>query len=132
MALKILVDMNLSPIWVQALEDQGWPSLHWSSAGAASAPDAEIMAWARERDYVVFTHDLDFGTTLAHTRAHGPSVLQIRAQDILPNHLESLVCAALREHEADLERGAIVVVDENRTRVRILPIRPVDEAPRLN
>jgi hypothetical protein len=32
------------------------------------------MAWARANGHVVFTHDLDFGTTLALTHAADPSV----------------------------------------------------------
>jgi predicted nuclease of predicted toxin-antitoxin system len=126
MALKILVDMNLSPRWVPALEEQGWMTVHWSTVGEPSAPDAQIMQWAREHGFLVFTHDLDFGTALAHTRLAGPSVLQARAQNVLPEHLLPLVAAALRQHASSLERGALVVVDEHRTRARILPIDPAE------
>jgi predicted nuclease of predicted toxin-antitoxin system len=70
----------------------------------------------------VFTHDLDFGTALALTHATGPSVLQVRGQDVLPDHMGSLVIAALRQYDADLASGALVVVDEGKGRVRILPI----------
>jgi predicted nuclease of predicted toxin-antitoxin system len=78
--------------------------------------------WAVANGYIVFTHDLDFGTALAQTHATGPSVLQVRGQDVLPDHMASLVLAALRQHDADLASGALVVVDESRSRVRILPI----------
>lgn len=44
-----------------------------------------VMGWARENGHVVFTHDLDFGTLLALTRASGPSVVQVRAHDVLPS-----------------------------------------------
>ena len=60
------------------------------------------MGWAVANQYVVFTHDLDFGTLLALTHAVGPSVIQVRGQDILPDHMGSLILAALRRHEADL------------------------------
>jgi predicted nuclease of predicted toxin-antitoxin system len=70
----------------------------------------------------VFTHDLDFGTILALTHAAGPSVLQVRGQDVRPDHMAPLVIAALRQHEADLAAGAIVVVDERKLRVRVLPL----------
>jgi predicted nuclease of predicted toxin-antitoxin system len=70
----------------------------------------------------VFTHDLDFGTMLALTHAAGPNVLQVRGQDVLPDHMAPLVVAALRQHEADLAAGAIVVVDERKSRVRVLPL----------
>jgi predicted nuclease of predicted toxin-antitoxin system len=80
------------------------------------------MDWAVANGYMVFTHDLDFGTVLALTHATGPSVLQVRAQDVLPDHLEGIVIAALRQHDGDLAAGALVVVDESRSRVRVLPI----------
>ena len=80
------------------------------------------MDWAADHGYVVFTHDLDFGTMLALSHEGSPSVLQIRAQDVLPTHLERTVLTALAQHEADLSSGALVVVDETRSRVRLLPI----------
>ena len=42
------------------------------------------MAWALANGYVVFTHDLDFGTMLALTHATGPSVLQVRGKTCCP------------------------------------------------
>ena len=81
------------------------------------------MDWAlRHHDYIVFTHDLDFGTMLALSHAAGPSVLQVRTRYILPDHLENIVIATLRQHDDDLASGSLIVVDENRTRVRILTI----------
>ena len=74
------------------------------------------MVWAREHRHVVFTHDLDFGTLLALTRADGPSVIQVRSQDVLPEHLETIVTAVIRRYESQLEAGALVTVDESRGR----------------
>lgn len=122
MSVRLLIDMNLSPDWVDALASQGWDAVHWSSVGDAKAPDQEIIAWALANDQIVFTHDLDFGTLLALTRATGPSVIQVRGQNILPDHMASLVVAALKQHESDLESGALLVVEESKLRVRVLPI----------
>ena len=63
--MKILIDMNLSPDWCQVFGSNDIESLHWSSVGAVSAPDATIIEWAKSNDYIIFTHDLDFGTILA-------------------------------------------------------------------
>lgn len=122
MSVKILVDMNLSPDWVPVLERHGWEAVHWSTVGDIRATDRTIIDWAVAHGYAVFTHDLDFGTALALTHSTGPSVLQVRGQDVLPDHMEALVIAALRQHDADLASGALVVVDEKKSRVRILPI----------
>jgi predicted nuclease of predicted toxin-antitoxin system len=85
--MKILIDMNLSPDWVGVLTREGWQTLHWSKVGDPRARDSVIMKWARDNGYVVFTHDLDLGALLAATRAIGPSVIQVRAQDIMPGSL---------------------------------------------
>jgi predicted nuclease of predicted toxin-antitoxin system len=80
------------------------------------------MAWARAQKYVVFTHDLDFGTLLALTQAGGPSVIQVRTQDVTPAGIGALVVNALHQFEGTLEKGALIVLDEARARARVLPL----------
>src|SRR5688572_9242623 len=102
MSVRLVVDMNLSPEWVAVLARHGWAAVHWSTVGAANAEDAVIMAWALAHRHVVFTHDLDFGAMLALTHASGPSVLQLRGHDVLPEDIASIVVAALRQHDLAL------------------------------
>ena len=59
---------------------------------------------------------------LALTHATGPSVIQIRGQNVLPDHMALVLIAALKQHEEDLDSGALVVIDEAKSRIRILPI----------
>jgi predicted nuclease of predicted toxin-antitoxin system len=122
MSIAVVIDMNLSPEWSPLLERAGWSAIHWSKVGDPRAPDREIMDWATANGRVVLTHDLDFGTILALTHKTGPSVLQVRGQDVLPDRMGDFVIAAITQHEDDLESGALVVVEEGRNRVRILPI----------
>lgn len=119
--MKILIDMNLSPDWVKVLEKAGWEAVHWSTVGDIRATDDVIMSWARERGYIVFTHDLDFGVLLALTRAESPSVIQVRTQDVFPEVLGDRLVRVLREHSTILKKGALLTVDEEKSRVRILP-----------
>ena len=121
--MKILIDMNLSPEWVTTFAQHGITAVHWSTVGDPRAEDSVLMDWARANDYVVFTHDLDFGAMLALTRAESPSVIQIRTQDVTPAHLESAVIDILLKVESLLEVKALIVIDEGRSRVRILPLR---------
>ena len=86
--------MNLPPSWVEFLSGHGFEALHWSSVGDGRATDREIMQWALDNEYVVFTHDLDFTTLLAVTDANGPSILQLRSQDVL---VDAGVPRAVRE-----------------------------------
>jgi len=118
----ILIDMNLTPDWVDVLQAGGWPAVHWSSIGPATASDREIMDQARAAGRIVMTQDLDFTVLLALTHAVGPSVVQIRARNSRPRRIQTDVIAAINQHATELEQGAIVVIDEFQTRVRVLPL----------
>ena len=119
--MKILIDMNLSPEWADLLRREGMEAVHWSTVGDPRAGDPDIMKWAREKGCSVFTHDLDLGSILATTRAEGPSVIQVRTQDIMPRSLGSRMVNILRQYEVLLEKGALITIDEVKDRVRILP-----------
>ncbi|MBW1786760.1 MAG: DUF5615 family PIN-like protein [Deltaproteobacteria bacterium] len=119
--MKIVVDMNLSPQWIDVLRSAGHECVHWSELGSPSAPDREIMLWAQENGFVVFTHDLDFGAILAATAADSPSVLQVRTQDISPGAIGEMIASTLEQFEGQLKRGALISIDAKRARARILP-----------
>ena len=121
--MKILIDMNLSMKWVPVFEQHGWHAVHWRNIGEPHASDSTITAWAHENGYVVFTQDLDFGTLLATTYVQKPSVIQIRIQNALPENLGTWLAGILQQHEESLERGALITIDENRTRIRVLPFQ---------
>jgi predicted nuclease of predicted toxin-antitoxin system len=120
--MTLLIDMNLSPRWVDILAANQIEAIHWSAIGAANAPDTEIMDYARAHAYTVFTHDLDFGAILASTRAGKPSVVQIRADDVFPDSTAALVVSAVRRVAADIETGALITIDTKKTRVHLLPL----------
>ncbi|HUT01910.1 MAG TPA: DUF5615 family PIN-like protein, partial [Phycisphaerae bacterium] len=81
-----------------------------------------VLEWALTNDHVLLTHDLDFGAILASTQTTGPSVLQIRTQDLLPSAMEALLVESLRRFENELAIGSLVIIDELRSRARILPL----------
>lgn len=124
--MKIVIDMNLSPQWCQVLKQYQWEAKHWSSIGDPAAPDTVIMHWAKTNNHIVLTHDLDFGALLATTGAKGPSVIQVRTQDITPDHLAPLINDALHQYQELLEEGALITIDEGRARTRVLPLFRTD------
>jgi predicted nuclease of predicted toxin-antitoxin system len=122
--MKLLVDMNLSPRWVAYLAEADVQSVHWSNCGASNATDPEIMRYAESNGYVVLTHDLDFSAILSSTNGEKPSVVQIRAGDVSPDAMGTLLIAALRQTAPALDQGALVTIDPVRARLRLLPLRP--------
>lgn len=121
--MKLLLDMNLSPLWLETLRAAGFDAVHWSSLGRADVADEEIMRFAYANGMVVLTQDLDFGILLASTGARRPSVVQLRSDDVLPERIGRRVVDALQQIEAELTAGALVTIDPKRTRLRILPMR---------
>lgn len=82
--MHVLVDMNLSPGWVDFLVNAGFQAVHWSDIGRGDETDAELMRWATEQAHVLLTADLDFSAILAATQRRQPSVVQIRADVLTP------------------------------------------------
>ncbi len=120
--MKILLDMNIPETWEDFLNRAGHDAIHWSRIGDIRAEDTDIMAWARDNGYVVFTHDLDFGSLLFATNVAAPSVVQLRFQHILPETIGSAVLETLITAAQMLKAGALVTIDPRRHRIRMLPL----------
>ncbi len=107
--MKILIDMNLSPDWVDVFKLHYIEAAHWSEIGKPNAKDTEVMEYARANGFIVFTHDLDFGTMLALTRSENPSIIQLRSQNILPGSSAKLIVKHLQKYHELLEEDALIV-----------------------
>ncbi len=120
--MKLLIDMNLSPDWEAYLLQHGHDAIHWSRVGNSNDPDSEILSKAKSEGWTLMTHDLDFGAILAATDWNSPSVLQVRTQDVSPDVLGPTVLQAITQFADAIAAGALVSIDENAARVRVLPI----------
>jgi predicted nuclease of predicted toxin-antitoxin system len=103
------------------LSERGWNAIHWINVGQHDAPDTQIMQYAKEHDYTVFTDDLDFASTLWNTKQTKPSVIQIRGQDVRPEARIDQVELALSRTTKELELGALVTINPHNIRLRTLP-----------
>ena len=119
--MKILVDVNLAFRWASLLTSRGIDAVPWAAVGKPSAPDTEIMAYAADKGYAVLTNDLDFSAILASTGKDKPSVIQIRAADTRPEGLLDTVAQTIHQLRHDIEHGAIITIDINKSRVHLLP-----------
>ena len=120
--MKLLLDMNISPRWVKFLQANNIEAMHWLDCGAPNATGSEIMTYARENDFIAFTHDLDFSTLLAYSKEKKPSVIQLRTNDICPEASGNAIIGALRQMRTELEAGALLTIDPKRSRIRLLPL----------
>jgi len=120
--MNLLLDMNIPLKYSTLLAEKGIPSLRWSDIGSPSASDTEIMAYARENNYIVLTCDLDFSAILSATHELKPSVAQIRASVLHAERAVDLVTSALIQNADEMEKGAILSIDLIKSRLHLLPL----------
>jgi len=119
--MRILIDMNLTHRWAQYLCAAGHDVVHWAAIGPASASDQDIFDYARSKDYVLLTNDLDFPRILAHTKQAKPSVVLLRGEPLTAESRGFALLQALTDCEAELSQGAILSLDwSDKPRARIL------------
>jgi predicted nuclease of predicted toxin-antitoxin system len=121
--VTFLLDLNIPISWVQRFEQAGWRAVHWSSVGALTAPDRELIERAAQHGWIVVTHDLDLATILASSGAIKPSVIQVRADDLRADASGAIVIEAIKRVADELAKGAVVTVEPGRSRVTLLPFR---------
>jgi predicted nuclease of predicted toxin-antitoxin system len=120
--MKIILDMNISPDWATVLNDNGHEAVHWSSVGQANDSDQLIAGWAASNRAVVVTNDMDFGELLVLTNATKPSVIAFRKGRNAAHLHQYLLLRALTVCRSELEAGALIIINQGRQRMRLLPL----------
>ena len=120
--MRFLSDVGVSVSTAQILRERGHDVLHLSEQSLHCLPDDEILALARRDGRVILTFDLDFGDLLAAGSHPLPSVILFRLRDQTPSSVAPRLLALISERTEDLEAGALVIVEDNRYRLRRLPI----------
>jgi predicted nuclease of predicted toxin-antitoxin system len=104
------------------LREHGHEPVHLRDQGLQRLPNGEIFTKAISENRVILTFDLDFGEIAALARGRKASVVVFRLHNTRTAHVLERLASVLVDCSSILEQGAVVVVEENRHRVRTLPV----------
>ncbi|MEN3356531.1 MAG: hypothetical protein V7637_513 [Mycobacteriales bacterium] len=119
---EILIDECLPVRSSQFLRAFGHDAVHVADLGLLGSPDDQIMRAAAEGGRILVSADTDFGELLAVGQHLAPGFVLLRGLAGAPDHRLRLLADNLDQVEDDLLAGAIVVVTEERIRIRRLPV----------
>jgi len=120
--MKFLADAGISMSTVQAVRDSGYEVIHLREQGLQRFPDPEVIRKARDEGRIILTFDLDFSDLLALGVMRSPSIIIFRLHDETPACVNSRLLEVLHDRNTELENGALIIVEDNRYRMRRLPI----------
>ena len=121
--MRFLIDNCLSPVIARELSQYGYQSRHIRDYGLGNARDEDVLRKAVEEQRILITADADFGFVLALWRQSTPSVILFRGlSQRNPRRQAAVLIANVEELRDSLERGSLIVIEDNRVRVRALPI----------
>lgn len=121
--MRFLADAGISPKTVEFLKQLGHEATHVRTLSLQRASDTQVIERARTDGSIVLTFDLDFGDLLALGVMDKPRVVLFRLADERSDSVNTRLSTVLSERSAELESGALILVEDSRYRVRKLPIR---------
>ena len=117
--ISFLADENISPETADYLDALGYPCHSLRRDGPHRLSDREIIALAKQKGFVILTHDLDFGQIyyLVEQGRVGILVLRLRHQtvEVVNDVLERFLKASTLSPE-ELQHS-LVIISENWYRV---------------
>ena len=121
--MRFLADMGVSLRVCQWLRNGGHDIVHLRDEKLQRLPNGAIFQKAIAEDRILLTFDLDFGEILAGAGSRAVSVILFRLHNTRTPHVIQRLAVVLDRAAEALETGAVVVVEDARYRVRMLPIR---------
>jgi len=108
--LKFLADENIAPRVKRALQGEEFQVKDVYELGLVSAPDVEILKYAQKENFVILTHDKDFGNLIRQLDQRHGGVILLRFRNQSPHNVVKHLIPYLRAiKEKNLQNKLIVM-----------------------
>jgi predicted nuclease of predicted toxin-antitoxin system len=103
------------------LNSHGHDATHLRDEGLQRMPNGDIFDKAIAESRVIVTFDLDFGEIVALSKGRKTGVILFRLRNTRTSFVIQRLSEVIAECPEALARGAVVIVEEARHRVREFP-----------
>ena len=119
--MRFIADMCMDVRVASWLNSQGHDATHLRDEGLQRLPNGGVFEKAIAESRVVVTFDLDFGEIVAFSKGRKTGVILFRLRNTRTSFVIQRLSEVISECADALMRGAIVIVEEARHRVREFP-----------
>ena len=120
--MRFLADMGVANKVVEWLKEKGQDAIHLREQSLQRLPNGDIFKKAILEKRVVLTFDLDFGEIIALSENKTTSAIIFRLRNTRAIHVIERLDRVLQGSSDAIEKGSIISVEEDRYRIRYLPI----------
>lgn len=120
--MRFLIDNALGVAVAEGLRAAEHDAVHVRDRGMARAADDEIFSLAVAEQRVIVSADSDFSLLLVLSHQTQPSFLLFRCINRRPAVILRLLLGNLERLREDIEAGCVAVFEDERIRVRRLPL----------
>ncbi len=113
----------MPPSLAAVIIKSGHHAVHVRDLNMRGKRDEAIFTYAADNGFIIITHDLDFSRIHAYSGKSKPSVILFRIEPLTIERIAGLLLPNLNQLEADLMKGAFVVIENEQIRIRELPIK---------
>lgn len=120
--MRLLADLHIAPRTVEFLRTLGHDVVRVTDLLPADSADEVIVERAAQERRTILTQDLDFSSIIALSGRQTPSLLSLRLNSSKVEIVNAVLQRMLPALESDLEQGVIVTIEDQRIRLRRLPL----------
>jgi predicted nuclease of predicted toxin-antitoxin system len=120
--MRLLADAHVSSRTVEFLRTLGHDVQRVVDVLPPASADEAIVELAASDSRIILTQDLDFSAIIALRGESFPSLISLRLSSSRVEHVNGVLERILPQVEAAVVAGSIVTVEDQRIRVRSLPL----------